>query len=558
LPDLSWVPDQWRRAVLIKGQDPSQVDRRYFELCVFYHLMSGLKSGDICITGSDKYSDHRAQLITWDEYHQMIEQYGHQVSLPVEKNSFIRHTREWLESIASSVDDSFPLNEYVKIEGGYPVVKKLARQPEPKGLRELEAIIAQRMEPVTILEVLNNTQRWLAWDKSFGPLSGFDTKLNDPSKSYLLAAFCYGCNLGPSQTARSIKDVGRFQLAWVNQRHVTEEKLNDAIVKLINAYDLFDLPKFWGTGKSASVDGTKWDMYEQNLLSEYHIRYGGYGGIGYYHVSDKYIALFSHFIPCGVHEAVYLLDGLFDTKSDIQPDTIHGDTHAQSETVFGLSYLLGIKLMPRIRSWKYLDLYRNRKETIYAHINELFSDEVNWDLIEKYLPDMLRVALSIKLGRITASTILRKLGSNSRKNKLYQAFRELGRVVRTGFLLKYLSDKELREIIHAATCKSETFNRFAQWLMFGSEGIIAENNRDEQRKVIKYNHLVANCVSFYNVSGITAILNDLAKENYPISKETLASLSPFITSHLNRFGDYPLDFDMEIPSLTYSLMSLTD
>jgi hypothetical protein len=25
----------------------------------------------------------------------------------------------------------------------------------------------------------------------------------------------------------------------------------------------------------------------KNLLSEYHIRYGGYGGIGYYHVSDS-------------------------------------------------------------------------------------------------------------------------------------------------------------------------------------------------------------------------------------------------------------------------------
>ncbi len=55
-------------------------------------------------------------------------------------------------------------------------------------------------------------------------------------------------------------------------------------------------------------------------------RYGGYGGIGYYHVSDKYIALFSHFIPCGVYEAVYILDGLINNQSVIQPDTLHGDT----------------------------------------------------------------------------------------------------------------------------------------------------------------------------------------------------------------------------------------
>jgi TnpA family transposase len=58
--------------------------------------------------------------------------------------------------------------------------------------------------------------------------------------------------------------------------------------------------------------------------------------------------------------------------------------------------------------------------------------------------DMLRVALSIKAGRISASTILRRLGTYSRKNRLYQAFCELGRVIRSGFLLRYISDKELR------------------------------------------------------------------------------------------------------------------
>ena len=59
---------------------------------------------------------------------------------------------------------------------------------------------------------------------------------------------------------------------------------------VINAYNNFALPRLWGSGKHASADGTRWDLYEQNLLSEYHVRYGGYGGIGYYHVSDTYIA----------------------------------------------------------------------------------------------------------------------------------------------------------------------------------------------------------------------------------------------------------------------------
>ena len=55
------------------------------------------------------------------------------------------------------------------------------------------------------------------------------------------------------------------------------------------------------------TDGTKFDMFDQNLLAEYHIRYGG---IAYHHVADNYVALFSHFIPCGVWEAVYIIEGL--------------------------------------------------------------------------------------------------------------------------------------------------------------------------------------------------------------------------------------------------------
>jgi hypothetical protein len=48
----------------------------------------------------------------------------------------------------------------------------------------------------------------------------------------------------------------------------------------------------WGSGKSASADGTKWDLYPQNLMSEYHIRYGGYGSIACYLVADYIINLF--------------------------------------------------------------------------------------------------------------------------------------------------------------------------------------------------------------------------------------------------------------------------
>lgn len=552
--DLSWVPESWWR--LVTGQTkrdpvPLRVNRRHLEVCVFTQLTWDLKSGDASIDGSAEYADYREQLVTWDEYARMVPAYAEQVSLSPDAADFVAQLRSWLESISRSTDQSFPDNAGVRIENGEPILTKLPRKDDPAKLRWLEKTIADRLEPVQILDALADTENLLNWTRSFGPLSGHEAKIDKPRERYVVAAFCYGCNLGPSQTARSLKDSDRRQIAWVNQRHITEENLDQAITAIINAYNQFNIPKLWGSGKHASADGTKWDLYEQNLLSEYHIRYGGYGGIGYYHVSDMYIALFSHFIPCGVWEAVHILDGLLKNKSDIQPDTLHADTQGQNAPVFGLAHLLGIQLMPRIRNWKDLTLYRPDRASRFEHIDSLFTDTADWGLIRTHLPDMLRVAVSIKAGRITASTILRRLGTYSRKNKLYLAFRELGRVIRTGFLLRYLADKELRATIQAATNKSEQLNHFLKWVFFGGEGVITENSRDEQRKVIKYNHLVANCLIFHNVCSLTRVIGQLQDEGEDVPEAALACVSPYLTEHINRFGDYVLNMNRKPPQPAY-------
>ena len=64
-------------------------------------------------------------------------------------------------------------------------------------------------------------------------------------------------------------------------------------------------------------------------MSEYHIRYGGYGGIGYYLVSDTYIALYSRFMACGAWEGNSILDFVSENRSALQPDTLHADTQAK-------------------------------------------------------------------------------------------------------------------------------------------------------------------------------------------------------------------------------------
>jgi TnpA family transposase len=209
--------------------------------------------------------------------------------------------------------------------------------------------------------------------------------------------------------------------------------------------------------------------------------------------------------------------------------------------VFALAHLLGFDLMPRIRNCKGVTFYRPSKQTEYVHIDALFGEAgknvIDFDLIESQFRHLMKVAVSVREGAISSSTLLKRLRSGSKKNATYAAFREVGRVIRTVQLLRYLSDPALRRRVTAATNKTEAFNGFSQWIGFGN-GVIADNDPVEQEKVMKFNALLTNAVIFHNALGIAEIVRQLLEEGWTIEPEDLAHISPYLTEHINRFDEY--------------------
>lgn len=542
--DLSFTTHLWRKTLIHRTEDGEErIHRRHFEVCVFSALANELKSGDVAVPGSEAYADQGEQLLSWEECEPQVAAFCEQIGLPADPITFVNRLQSRLMEVAEQTDQEYVDNGQVVIDDqGMPVLKRNKAKEMSGQAKALETAIHERLRERSVIDVLCDVGHWTNWHRHFGPLSGSDPKIDQARERYVLTAFTYGCNLGPNQAARHFRGaVTAHMLSFVNRRHIDANKLAAACRDIINSYAGLQLPKHWGDNKRAAADGTKYEMYIQNSLASYHIRYGGYGGIAYHHVSDTYVALFSHFIPCGVWEAVYIIDGLLKNTSEIQPDIVHADTQGQSLPVFGLSYLLSIQLMPRIRNWQDYRFFRPDTDVTYEHIDALFRDSVDWDLIETHWKDLMRVVLSIKAGKVAASTLLRRLGNNSRKNRLYHAFRALGSAVRTLFLLQYISDQDLREQITASTNKVEAYNGFSKYFFFGGEGIIADNDPVEQEKAVKYNDLVANAVIFHNVVEQTRIIRSLMREGWKITAEDVAALSPYMTSHIKRFGDYLID-----------------
>lgn len=148
----------------------------------------------------------------------------------------------------------------------------------------------------------------------------------------------------------------------------------------------------------------------------------------------------------------------------------------------------------------------------------------------------MQVAISIPEGRLSSSTLMRRLRSNSRKNRIYKVFREVGRSVRTVALLRYLADPQLRAQITAATNKVESFNGFSHWLGFGNNGVLADNDPAEREKLIKFNTLLA----FHNALDIMAVVRGLVADGWTITADQL-TLSPYLRAHISRFGAYATD-----------------
>jgi len=80
------------------------------------------------------------------------------------------------------------------------------------------------------------------------------------------------------------------------------------------------------------------------------------------------------------------------------------------------------------------------------------------------------------------------------------------------------------------------------WLFFGKQGVITDNDPEEQEKRLKYLDLVANAVILQNTVDLSLAIQTLSAEGMKIDRVALKTLSPYITRHLKRYGDYVVDF----------------
>jgi TnpA family transposase len=366
---------------------------------------------------------------------------------------------------------------------------------------------------------------------------------------HLKPLYGLGTNTGIKRMTSGNHEVTYPELLYVRRRYLEKDTLRAAIRQVINATFAIRLPHIWGEGTTACAsDGKKFGSWDQNLMTEWHIRYGGRGVMIYWHVAKRSTCIYSQLKRCSSSEVAAMIEGVLRHCTDMSVEKQYVDSHGQSEVAFAFCYLLEFDLLPRLKAIASQKLYRPETghPEDYSNLESILTRPINWELIRQQYDEMIKYATALRLGTAETETILKRFTRDNLKHPTYQALMELGKAIKTIFLCRYLSSEALRREIEEGLNVVENWNGANGFIFYGKGGEIATNCLEDQELAVLSLHLLQSSLVYINTLMIQQVLADpgwLQK----MAPEDFRGLSPLIHHYVNPYGIFELDMSQRLP-----------
>ena len=192
---------------------------------------------------------------------------------------------------------------------------------------------------------------------------------------------------------------------------------------------------------SVAADSKKSVAYDQNLMTEWHARYGGRGVMIYWCMSrSKSVCIYSQLKRCSSSEVASMIEGVLHHGTEMEVERQYVDSHGQSEVAFAFCRLLNFSLLPRLKAISSQRLYLPAAGTAgqYPNLSLCLTRPIDWELIRTQYDETVRYATALLERTADAESILRRFTRSNRQHPTYRALAELGKAVKTIFLCDYL------------------------------------------------------------------------------------------------------------------------
>jgi TnpA family transposase len=363
----------------------------------------------------------------------------------------------------------------------------------------------------------------------------------------LLTLYGLGSNAGIKRMSAGQQRTNYKDLLYVRRRYVTKDQLRAAIRDVVNATLRERSPAIWGEGTTACAsDSKKFGAWDQNLMTEWHARYGGRGVMIYWHVDRKSTCIYSQLKRCSSSEVAAMVEGVLRHCTDMTVERQYTDSHGQSEVAFAFCKLLGFELLPRLKAIHSQRLYRPDNTVAYPALALVLSRTIDWELIAQQYDQMVKYATALRIGTADTEDILRRFNRTNVQHPVYRALAELGKAVKTIFLCRYLHSMELRREINEGLNVIESWNSANDFIFFGKGGEMASNRADDQEISMLSLHLVQLSLVYVNTLMIQQVLAEPAWQNR-LNTYDLRGLTPLVYGHVNPYGSFRLDLTSRLP-----------
>ncbi len=546
------VPEQWHHWLYETDRKGRRRVRRVrYELCVLQALREKIRCKEIWIEGADRYRNPDEDVPA--DFEEKREAYYQALGLPLQADDFIKIIKAKHRQALQDLNDNLPTNKQVEIlskQGGRIRLSPLVAQAGTVNLRRLKYDIRRRWWLTTLLDVLKEADLQIAFTDDFHSLTGQERlSRQELRRRLLLCLFGLGTNTGLSSVSMGNHGIDLTKLQYIRRRYIAKDALRQAISKVTNATLAIRQPEIWGeTATWCASDSKQFGAWNQNLLAQWHKRYRQSGVMIYWHVSKKSLCIYSQLKAPSSSEVAYMIEGVLRHCTAMQVDRNYVDTHGQSEVAFAFCHLLGFQLMPRLK-----DLYKQKlsvpsKEdlTNYPNLQYILEKVIDWELIARQYDEMVKYATALRLGTAEAEAILRRFTRNNLQHPTYKALSELGRVLKTIFLCRYLSDESVRREIQEGLNVIENWNSANGFIMYGRQGELTSNNIDSQEITMLSMHLLQSCLVYVNTLMVQEVLSE-PKWFERMTETDWRGLSPLFYAHINPYGIFELDMEKRIP-----------
>ena len=220
----------------------------------------------------------------------------------------------------------------------------------------------------------------------------------------------------------------------------------------------------------------------------------------------------------------------------------YADSHGQSEIGFGITRLLGIDLLPRIKRINTTRLFRPGPAgpaDRFARLAPALHRPIRWDLIDENYDQMVKYATAIKNGTASTEAVLSRF-TGAASHPAYQAMLEVGKAQRTLFVARYLFDRDLQRQIEQGLNVVESWNRANAIICYGKSGEISTNHREEVEMTALCLRILQASLVFVN----TLMLQDVLAEpewSALLTPADRRGLSPLFWQHVRPCGEVTLD-----------------